>query len=207
MVLSYAILILMTFLTSLSVFVTNDKDIFSYALEIPEVQTNDESSESSNPASTNISQTRNAEEFALKATLDEQNSIIDNFKMYDVEGFGLNLSPNSTLCPTNNCEFELDDGKLTSIQAGQYSLGGVLKIGVEEEEGTRSNVMNIGGMLNVKETLEKDDVTTEFLTGKFNLGEAITVSFSPEISYRVTNGTLAIDDDEAMLILQGERTK
>ena len=204
--LKYTILILMSAFTLLTISVTNDKNTFLYAqVEIPEVQINEEETESNTSTSPNVNETKNVEEFALKATLDKQDSLIDNFIMYDVEGFGLNLSPNSTLCPTNNCEFELEDGKLNSVLAGQYLFNGVLKVGIEEEEGTRSSVMNIGSSLNIKETLENDDTTTEFLTGKFNLGESTTALFSPEISYRVTNGTLTIEDDEATLILQGEK--
>jgi len=195
----------MSIFTLLSITVIYDKNTSISALEIPAVQTNDEPSEDSSSTSANVSEPKNVEEFALQATLDEQDSLIDNFKMYEVEGFGLNVSPNSTLCPTNSCEFELEDGKLSSILAGQYLFNGVLKVGVEEEEGTRSNVMSMSSSLNVKETLEKDGTTTEFLTGNFNLGEANTVLFSPEISYRVTNGSLAIEDGDATLILQGEK--
>ncbi|MDN5846300.1 MAG: hypothetical protein L0H53_08515 [Candidatus Nitrosocosmicus sp.] len=186
---------------------TNVKHTPTFGLEIPEVQSSDESSNINPSTSINDNGTKSVEEFALKATLDKQDSLIDNFIMYEVEGFGLNLSPNSTLCPTNNCEFELDDGKLSSVLAGQYLFNGVLKVGIEEEEGTRSSVMNIGSSLNVRETLENDDTTTEFLTGKFNLGEANTALFSPDIGYRVANGSLTIEDDEATLILQGGRTE
>lgn len=196
----------MSAVTLLTVSAMNDKNTSSsFALEIPEVKTNEENTENGPSPASNSNATRNVEEFALQATLDKQDSLIDNFIMYDVEGFGLNVSPNSTLCPTNNCEFELEDGKLSSILAGQYLFNGVLKIGVEEEEGTRSNVMSISSSLNIKETLENDDTTTESLTGDFKLGETNVVMISPEISYRVTNGSLVIEDDEATLILQGEK--
>lgn len=207
MYLKYTTLILLATFTIFSISVTNVKHTPTFGLEIPEVQSSDESSNINPSTSINDNGTKSVEEFALKATLDKQDSLIDNFIMYEVEGFGLNLSPNSTLCPTNNCEFELDDGKLSSVLAGQYLFNGVLKVGIEEEEGTRSSVMNIGSSLNVRETLENDDTTTEFLTGKFNLGEANTALFSPDIGYRVANGSLTIEDDEATLILQGGRTE
>jgi hypothetical protein len=96
----------MSTVTLWSISASNDLNSVLFTLEIPEVQSNEESEEN-NPTSTMIdNETKNVEEFALKAMLEKQDSFIYNFIMYNVEGFGLNLSPNSTLCPTNNCEFE-----------------------------------------------------------------------------------------------------
>lgn len=199
------LLILLTLSTGITIFVSNSLNQPINALEIPDVENNDEPSDENLSAITNVNETTNDDEFALKVTLDKQDSLVDNFIMYEVEGFGLNVSPNSKICPTNNCEFELEDGKLSSVFAGQYLFNGVLKVGVEEEEGTRSNVMSISSSLNIRETLENDDTTTEFLTGDFKLGEPGTVIISPDLSYRVTNGSLVIEDGEATMILQGER--
>jgi hypothetical protein len=218
---------------------SNNNNLQAYSLEIPAVESQDDS------ANTNLAQTNsnndtanNYEEFAMQVILEEhENPFLADDGYYEVDGFGLNLSPNSTLCPTNNCEFELEDGQLAPFLSGSYSFTGLLKIGIESEEGKRSKIMDLKANLDITETLENDDTKTEFVTGDLSITSSsgsssssgsesnaldqlnnlfktnIQQTNSPQIAFaqgtsnniefRITNGSIAFDGDEATMILQG----
>ena len=49
------------------------------------------------------------EEFAMKAQFKHGERV---WSYWDLTGFGLNVSPSSDICRLNNCEFEIDEGRL-----------------------------------------------------------------------------------------------
>ncbi|ALI37219.1 hypothetical protein NMY3_03032 [Candidatus Nitrosocosmicus oleophilus] len=182
----------------------------AFSIEIPIVKSTNEDSDTASSSgiatnSTNTSGT-STEEFALQATLEpHENKFLAEDGYYQTDGFGLNLSPNSDLCPANNCEFEIEDGQLRSDLSGGYVFDGRLKIGIESDEGTRSKIFDIYSKLDRVETLENDDGTTDYLKGEFNLGSEFEAIYNPDYSYTINNGTLTFEDDEGTLVLQGDR--
>lgn len=244
----YSILLLLLCLAIIPVVYSTNNILQSYGLEIPAVESQDDSA-NTNSAQSNLNNvtTNNSEEFALQAILEEhENPYLADTGYYEVDGFGLNLSPNSTLCPTNNCEFDLEDGQLAPFLSGSYLFTGLLKIGVEEEEGTRSKIMDLKAQLDITETLENDDTRTEYVTGDLSITSssrssgssgssgstsssdsddtpldmlnnlfksksqqsnspqiAFAQSTSNNIEYRITNGSIVFDGNEATMILQG----
>jgi hypothetical protein len=65
---------------------------------------------------------------------------------YQMSVFELNLSPNSQLCPENNCQYGFEDGVL-SPTASSYGLEGTLHVSTQATEGITSMVYDIRGDL------------------------------------------------------------
>lgn len=141
------------------------------------------------------------EEFAMKAEF-RPDELIRSY--WDLTGFGLNVSPGSEICRQNNCEFEIDEGKLRPDFMGGYILEGRLKVGVQEEAGTRTNLYNIRVELGTSQTFEQNETTTDLLHGKLKIGSGTLVGPAP-IEYNISNGTSVYDESEATLILRGAR--
>ncbi|MDF0682464.1 MAG: hypothetical protein P0116_16020 [Candidatus Nitrosocosmicus sp.] len=78
----------------------------------------------------------NSEEFAPKQLW--KNMIINSLAMRLLSSglIWIEFESHSTLCPTNNCEYELEDGQLAPFLSGSYLFTGLL-MEVEEEEGAR----------------------------------------------------------------------
>ena len=67
----------------------------------------------------------------------------------------LSLSPNSNLCPDNNCQFEFEDGELSpNTSTGGYLLGGILHVSTQQNKGNNTNLYNVGGELDRVQALE-----------------------------------------------------
>lgn len=56
-----------------------------------------------------------------------------------------------------------------SFTAGEYTLSGVLRTSVQEEQGKRSEFINIYAPLNIGEIIENNNIKTESLGGKLIL--------------------------------------
>jgi hypothetical protein len=50
---------------------------------------------------------------------------------WDLTGFGLNISPGSDISRLDNCDFEIDEGKLRPDFTGGYILEGRFKVGIQ----------------------------------------------------------------------------
>ena len=166
------------------------------SLPIPEITQREE------PLATESENVSPKEEFAMKAEF-RPDEIVNSY--WDLTGFGLNVSPGSDICRLNNCEFEIDEGILRPDFTGGYILEGRFKVVVQEEGGTRTNLYNIRGELGTTQTFEQSENTTEFLNGKLKIGSGTLVGPAP-IEYNISNGTLVHNENEATVILQGERT-
>jgi hypothetical protein len=117
----------------------------------------------------------------------------------------LSLSPNSNLCPDNNCQFEFEDGELSpNTSTGGYLLGGILHVSTQQNRGNDTNLYNVEGELDRVQALEQQDNVTDFLTGELRVG-AGTGSFVDDFVYRILNGSLTLLPGGAVLTLQGER--
>jgi hypothetical protein len=141
------------------------------------------------------------EEFAMKAEFRPDELV---WSYWDLTGFGLNVSPGSDICRLDNCDFEINEGKLRPDFTGGYILEGRLEVGVQEQGGIRTNLYNIRGELGTDQTFEQGENTTDFLNGKLKIGSGTLVGPAP-IEYTISNGTLVHNENEATLILRGER--
>jgi hypothetical protein len=135
-----------------------------------------------------------------------------NFDSYwNLTGFGLNVSPGSDICPEDNCEFEIEGGQLRPDLIGGYFFEGRLKVIVEEEAGTRSNMYNIRGELDYEATLKNSDILTgytdEILKGKLKIGklkiDSGIIVVSAPLEYNISYGHFYYSENFASLTLRG----
>jgi hypothetical protein len=147
----------------------------------------------------NGSQLLKEKEFSMTTTLSENKGLGNFSTTYPVESFEFIIGPKSTICPENNCEFEIEDGSLWSFNAGEYTFGGVMKISTQDEDGKKSKFMDVDADLKVGEILEKNGIKTEKLGGYLDLGTSI--------SYRIINSSLITDEDKLSLSLKGSEVK
>jgi hypothetical protein len=90
---------------------------------------------------------------------------------YYMTTFGLSLSPNSNLCPSNNCQFGFEVGELSSNTAkAGYVLGGILHVITQQAGGNSTNLYNVRGDLDRIRTLEYPDKVTNMVTGELKIG-------------------------------------
>lgn len=149
--------------------------------------------------SLDTNQVLNEDEFAINATLSESKGFGNSSKSYSVQSLDFKVVSKNTFCPEDNCEYEIQDGRIGLLTAHQYVFSGTLKIITQDEEGKRSKLMYMYSILNIGEILEKDGIETEKLAGNFDIG--------PSISYAVANSSLAHHEHNATLVLFGEGTK
>jgi hypothetical protein len=151
----------------------------------------------------NVSSTTPAslEQLAMSARF-----VLNDTGPYLMTGFGLNLSPNSQLCPENDCQYGFRNGVLRpNTSTGGYTLDGILEVSTEGTEGISSKLYNVSGGFNVVERLRESEKLTNYLAGDLKIGTG-TGSPGGDFDYRVTNGSLAFTSRGADLILLGERS-
>ncbi|HZB73627.1 MAG TPA: hypothetical protein VE378_02680 [Nitrososphaeraceae archaeon] len=109
------------------------------------------------PASTPSESLSLTDEFAMNAEFEpHENEFLADDNYWQLDAFGFNVSLNSSICPTGNCEFEFEDGQINTDFSGDWVLTGRLKVGVETDEGTRSTLYDVRGELDRMETLETE---------------------------------------------------
>ncbi len=143
----------------------------------------------------------NTDSFVLKAQLkkNNKNQFIDD--EFDVKKFGLVVSNESKLCPSNNCTFKYAHDEFNGFGLGgvtDRTLHGSLKITVDK----KTKIFQVNSDLQVvgeEETSGND--TVELVEGNFDIGKD---PYSPDYSYSV-NGTLKWKgSNNAQLVLTGE---
>lgn len=115
-------------------------------------------------------------------------------------GFGLNVNNGSVLCPSNNCEFTIENGLLKHRNEGDYDLEGKLRVREQGNENFTIGLYNVKTDLRVKETFDEHP-GMKFMTGFFD-ARSLTSNKSPH--YYIYNGTLSMNSDNSTLILQGK---
>jgi hypothetical protein len=172
---------------------------FSQSLEIPEFKPKfptaigGQDSQSSN---TQNSVKKPSEEIAMKVLLEEHDNEYMN-DWYQVDDFAFVASNNSKLCPTGNCEYELEDGEMQSeFTAGERALTGKFKV----DTGESKKIMNMrADWETVEERESADGETVRVIEGELGIGRN---QYSPENKYQI-NGTLTTDGDEYLLEVKG----
>jgi hypothetical protein len=160
-------------------------------IEVPEIQSNIDSTETKKTPS---------EEIAMKVQLEEHtNEFLADDDFYEVSDFAFVASNSSKLCPAGNCEYELEGGEmLKAYTAGERSLTGKFKV----DTGESKKLMDMrASWETVEERETADGELVRVIEGDLAIGRDV---FSPEHEYRI-NGTLTTDGDDYLLAIKGTK--
>jgi hypothetical protein len=123
-----------------------------------------------------------------------ENEFLDDY--YQVSDFVFALSNSSRLCPSGNCEYELEGGTMQAERIpGERSLAGRITIDTGEIEKARELRTS---WKTVKE-LEKNGENVKVIEGELEIGIS---QFLPDNEYKI-NGTLTTDGDDYLLEVKG----
>ena len=163
-------------------------DGFSQTLQMPEFQSNSNIDKSEIKRNTQ-------EELATKILLvPHQNEFLDDY--YQVSNFAFVLSNSSQLCPSGNCEYELEGGTMQAERiSGERLLAGRITI----DTGDYKNMMELRASWKTVEEIEKNGENIKVIKGTLDLG---TSQFNPENKYQI-NGTLTKQGDNYLLEIKG----
>jgi hypothetical protein len=174
--------ILTLILPSLSV------DGFSQTLQMPDFQSNSNIDKSEIKDNTQV-------ELATKIQLvPHENEYLDDY--YQVSDFAFVLSNSSQLCPSGNCEYELEGGTMQAERIpGERLLAGRITI----DTGDSKQMMELRASWKTIEELEKNGENIKVIKGILDLG---TSQFNPENKYQI-NGTLTKLGENYLLEVKG----
>jgi hypothetical protein len=118
---------------------------------------------------------------------------------YSVSNFGFTVMNGSELCPTGNCEFQLEGGELADEYIpGERILTGKLRI----ETGDSSKIMDVfAPWSTVEERTGEGGEKIRVIEGTFGLGRD---PVNPDFDYRI-NGTMIPEGSNYIVALHGER--
>ena len=106
------------------------------------------------------------------------------------------LSNSSQLCPSGNCEYDLEGGIMQAERIpGERSLAGRITI----DTGDSKQMMELRASWKTIEELEKNDTNIKVIKGILDLG---TSQFNPENKYEI-NGTLTKHGEYYLLEVKG----
>ena len=137
-------------------------------------------------------------DFAMKVQLEPTNNeFLEDY--YDVTNFAIATSNSSELCPTGNCEFDLDGGQMGSeVSPGERNLNGKLRV----DEGGSTRILNLNADWQTVEEREQDGERVQVIEGTLNVGRGEQIYVNPEYQSQI-NGTLVPDGDGFILEAQG----
>ena len=125
-----------------------------------------------------------------------ENEFLDDY--YQVSNFTFVLSNSSQLCPSGNCEYELEGGIMQAERiAGERSLTGRITIDIGEFK----QAMELRASWKTVDEVEKYGKNVKVIGGILELGIS---QFGPENKYQI-NGTLTIDGDNYLLEIKGTK--
>jgi hypothetical protein len=166
-------------------------DGFSQTPQMPNIQAN------SNIDKSEINDNTQPQELIAKIQLvPHENEFLDDY--YQVSDFVFVLSNSSRLCPSGNCEYELEGGTMQAERIpGERSLAGRITIDTGEIEKARELRTS---WKTVKE-LEKNGENVKVIEGELEIGIS---QFLPDNEYKI-NGTLTTDGENYILEVKGTR--
>ena len=134
-------------------------------------------------------------ELAAKIQLvPHENEFLDDY--YQVSNFTFVLSNSSQLCPSGNCEYELEGGTMQAERiSGERSLAGRITI----DTGDSKNMMELRASWKTVKELEENGENVKVIKGALDLG---TSQFNPENKYQI-NGTLTKQGENYLLEVKG----
>ena len=179
--------ILILILPSLSI------DGFSQTPQIPDSQSNSSTDRSE------IHDNNTQPELIAKIQLvPHENEFLDDY--YQVSDFVFVLSNSSQLCPSGNCEYELEGGTMQAERIpGEMSLAGRITI----DTGEAKKAMELRASWKTIEKLERNGENVKVIEGRLELGIS---QFRPDNVYKI-NGTLTTDAENYILEVKGTREK
>ena len=123
-----------------------------------------------------------------------ENEYLDDY--YQVSNFGFVLSNSSQLCPSGNCEYELEGGTMQAERiSGERSLTGRITI----DAGDSKNMIELHASWKTVKELEQNGENVKVIQGILDLG---TSQFNPENKYQI-NGTLSKHGENYLLAIKG----
>ena len=135
------------------------------------------------------------EKVTVKAQL-KPTGLLDGW--YDIKKFRLGVSDGSEICPSNNCEYRVEGGKIFALgDNDNYRANGKLKVTIPEDGSSKSTLYPLGLTMDKTGEVEADGNTLEEFDGTFEIG--------PRITYTITNATLEVDKKSPILTIQAER--
>jgi hypothetical protein len=168
-------------------------DGFSQTLQIPDFQSN-----SSTDKSEINDNTQPPELIAKIQLVPHENEFLDDY--YQVSDFVFVLSNSSQLCPSGNCEYELEGGTMQAERIpGERSLAGRITI----DTGESKKAMELRASWKTVEELERNGENVKVIEGILELGVS---QFRQDNVYKI-NGTLTTDVDNYILEMKGTREK
>lgn len=137
-------------------------------------------------------------DYAMKVQLEPtDNEFMEDY--YDVSNFAIALSNSSELCPTGNCEFDLDGGQMSSeISPGERNLNGKLRV----DDGGSTKILNLNAYWQTVEEREQDGEPVQVIEGTLNLGRGDEIYSTPEYMSTI-NGTMVPDGNGFIVEAQG----
>ena len=119
-----------------------------------------------------------------------ENEYLDDY--YQVSNFAFVLSNSSQLCPSGNCEYELEGGTMQAERiSGERSLTGRITI----DTGDSKNMIELHASWKTVEETEKNGENVKVIKGVLDLGIS---QFNPENKYQI-NGTLTKQGENYLL--------
>jgi hypothetical protein len=163
-------------------------DGFSQTLQTPDFQSN------SNIDKSEIMDNTQAELATKIQLVPHENEYLDDY--YQVSDFVFVLSNSSQLCPSGNCEYELEGGTMQAERiSGERSLAGRITI----DTGDSKNMMELRASWKTVDEFEKNGDNVKDIKGTLDLG---TSQFNPENKYQI-NGTLTKHGEYYLLEVKG----
>ena len=164
-------------------------DGFSQTLQIPDFESN------SNIDKSEIIMNNTQPELTAKIQLvPHENEYLDDY--YQVSNFAFVLSNSSQLCPSGNCEYELEGGTMQAERiSGERTLTGRITI----DTGDSKNMIELHASWKTVEETEKNGENVKVIKGVLDLG---TSQFNPENKYQI-NGTLTKQGENYLLEVKG----
>jgi hypothetical protein len=166
-------------------------DGFSQTPQMPNFQAN------SNIDKSEINDNTQIQELTAKIQLSpHENEFLDDY--YQVSDFAFVLSNSSQLCPSGNCDYELEGGTMQAERIpGERSLAGRVTI----DTGETKKVMELRASWKTVEELEKNGENVQVIEGTLELGIS---QFRQDNEYQI-NGTLSTAGDGYVLEVIGQR--
>ena len=124
------------------------------------------------------------------------NEFLDDY--YQVSDFVFVFSNSSQLCPSGNCDYELEGGTMQAERIpGERSLAGRITI----DTGEIKKAMELRASWKTVKELEKNGENVKVIEGELEIGIS---QFRPDNEYQI-NGTLTTSGENYILEIKGIR--
>ena len=135
-------------------------------------------------------------DYAMKVQLEpHENEFLRDEGYYQVSDFAIAISNSSELCPTSNCEFDLDGGEMTNeITPGERQLSGKLRV----DTGDSTKIRDLYADWETVEERQQAGETVQVIKGELRLGDINNPEYDSTI-----NGTLVPDGNDFILEAHG----